>query len=64
MTRVYRNGSETIIPANELVRGDVVKVNVGDQVPADLRVLWCAGKRVTGHWERNFVRTYLCLCAA
>jgi Ca2+-transporting ATPase len=37
--RVIRGGSETDVPASELVPGDLVVIDVGDQVPADLRLV-------------------------
>lgn len=37
--RVLRNGKETEIDARELVVGDIVRVEAGDNIPADLRVL-------------------------
>lgn len=37
--RVLREHSWTTVPARELVPGDVVRVRLGDVVPADLRVL-------------------------
>ena len=37
--RVRRDGSDTSIPAEELVAGDVVLLNAGDNVPADGRIL-------------------------
>lgn len=37
--RVVRDGTERVIPADELVVGDVVKVGLGDKIPADLRML-------------------------
>lgn len=36
--KVIRNGSIAIIPAEELVTGDVVVIEAGDYVPADLRL--------------------------
>jgi len=36
---VIREGKQTSIPANELVPGDVVCLNTGDRVPADIRVI-------------------------
>lgn len=36
---VLRNGMLSIIPASELVPGDVVEVAVGCQIPADMRVV-------------------------
>jgi cation-transporting ATPase I len=37
--RVRRDGHETTIPAAELVVGDVVRLEAGDLVPADCRIL-------------------------
>lgn len=37
--RVIRNGLETKIPAEKLVPGDIVLLETGDKVPADLRLL-------------------------
>lgn len=36
---VYRDGNRIDIPAEELVKGDVVFLEAGDQVPADLRIV-------------------------
>ena len=37
--RVIRNGVEKIIPSEELVVGDIVKLEAGDFVPADARLI-------------------------
>jgi Ca2+-transporting ATPase len=37
--RVRRDGTESEIPAEELVAGDVVLISAGDQVPADGRIV-------------------------
>jgi len=37
--RVIRDGKETIIDASELVPGDIIKLEAGDFVPADARLL-------------------------
>lgn len=37
--RVIRNGQETVIEASQLVPGDIIKVEAGDFVPADARLL-------------------------
>ncbi len=37
-TRVLREGMWSVVPARELVPGDVVRLRTGDSVPADLRV--------------------------
>lgn len=34
---VTRDGKTNVIPANEIVPGDMVELKVGDTVPADLR---------------------------
>lgn len=36
---VVRNGQPKIIPARELVPGDIVQLKAGDRVPADLRIV-------------------------
>ncbi len=41
--RVIRNGEEKIIDASELVPGDIIKLEAGDFVPADARLLHSAG---------------------
>jgi Ca2+-transporting ATPase len=37
--RVRRDGSETVIPAEQVVVGDVVLIAAGDEVPADGRII-------------------------
>src|SRR3990170_3264612 len=37
--RVIRNGGETIVPAREIVPGDIVLLEAGDRVPADGRLI-------------------------
>lgn len=37
--RVMRDGNETIIPAKEIVPGDILVLESGDHVPADARVI-------------------------
>jgi Ca2+-transporting ATPase len=37
--RVYRDGVEKEVDSTELVPGDIVRIEAGDSVPADLRVL-------------------------
>ena len=38
IARVLRDGQETVVPARELVPGDVVLLRAGDRVPADTRL--------------------------
>ena len=44
--RVLRQGEESVIPASELVVGDVVMLGDGDMVPADLRLMDSANLKV------------------
>lgn len=39
VSKVIRNGKMEVIPAKELVPGDIVVLDTGDYVPADLRVI-------------------------
>jgi Ca2+-transporting ATPase len=39
-SKVFRDGVIRIVPARELVPGDLVEVEAGDHVPADGRVVW------------------------
>lgn len=39
VTKVIRNGSMKVIPSRELVPGDIVVLEAGDYVPADLRII-------------------------
>ncbi len=41
--RVIRDGHETVIDAVDLVPGDIIKLEAGDFVPADARILHSAG---------------------
>jgi Ca2+-transporting ATPase len=40
--RVIRNGSEVAIPPDAIVPGDIVKLEQGDKIPADGRMIACA----------------------
>ena len=44
--RVLRQGEESIVPASELVVGDVVCLSDGDMVPADMRLIDSANLKV------------------
>ena len=37
--RVYRDGKAKILPASQLVKGDVILLEAGDKIPADCRIL-------------------------
>jgi sodium/potassium-transporting ATPase subunit alpha len=45
-TIVIRNGIETKLDATKLVVGDVVKVELGKKIPADLRIIDSQGMKV------------------
>lgn len=38
-SKVIRNGEVSVIPAKELVPGDIVVLDTGDYIPADLRII-------------------------
>ena len=38
-TRVIRDGHEQVIEASELVPGDIIKLEAGDSIPADARLI-------------------------
>ena len=44
--RVRRGGAVLMVPAAELVPGDLVPIEAGDRVPADLRLVWAHGLEV------------------
>lgn len=44
---VVRDGVEAVIPATQLVVGDIVKLRPGSRVPADLRLILVAGLKVS-----------------
>ncbi|OUO96970.1 haloacid dehalogenase [Gordonibacter sp. An232A] len=44
--RVLRDGTEAVVPARDLVPGDVVVLDDGSMAPADLRLLSTAGLRM------------------
>ena len=42
LVRVRRDGELRVLPARELVPGDVIELEEGDRVPADARLTWSA----------------------
>ena len=44
--QVIRDGSQTSIPARELVIGDIVLLEAGNYVPADMRLVECVNLKV------------------
>ncbi len=44
--RVQRSGEWQIIDANKLVVGDIIKLEAGDRVPADCRIIECSNAMV------------------
>lgn len=38
-SKVIRNGNLQVVPARELVQGDIVVLDTGDYIPADLRII-------------------------
>lgn len=45
--KVLRDGEKKELPVAELVVGDIVLLETGDRVPADIRILECQGKFVS-----------------
>ncbi len=43
---VHRDGREQAVEAHELVPGDIVRLYIGDRVPADIRVIESAELKV------------------
>ncbi|KAJ0388977.1 hypothetical protein P43SY_010841 [Pythium insidiosum] len=43
---VMRDGKSQLVPAEELLVGDLVWVRNGDKVPADIRILLCSNLKV------------------
>jgi sodium/potassium-transporting ATPase subunit alpha len=39
---VVRDGGDEVIDASQLVPGDIVKIKYGEQIPADVRLLWAS----------------------
>lgn len=39
-SKVIRDGSHRVIPSSELVPGDLIELEAGDNVPADSRLVW------------------------
>jgi len=44
--RVRRGGSVVLIPASELVTGDIALIEAGDSIPADMRLIQCVSLRI------------------
>ncbi len=44
--QVYRDGKITELPSEELVEGDIIRLDMGDKIPADAQVLESAELRV------------------
>lgn len=46
-TKVLRDGQKKEVFVAELVVGDIVLLETGERVPADIRILECQGKSVS-----------------
>ena len=55
---VFRNGVETKIPVSDMVVGDLVKLEVGDRAPADVRIIECHGLKGS-FFLKNFFQNVL-----
>eukprot|EP00122_Pirum_gemmata_P015596 Pgem_evm1s14583 len=45
-TTVIRGGQKTLLDASQIVPGDLVVINVGDKIPADIRMCYCEHMQV------------------
>ncbi|MFH1979398.1 MAG: HAD-IC family P-type ATPase [Patescibacteria group bacterium] len=59
---VIREGKKLVVPAEDLVPGDILVLSVGDQILADARILDCKGLEVnesvlTGEWIATLKNT-------
>lgn len=45
-SKVIRNGRLTTVRSEELVPGDIIALEAGDSVPADARIIECAGLKI------------------
>lgn len=45
-SKVFRNGELTTVHSDELVLGDVILLEAGDAVPADVRILSSASLKI------------------
>lgn len=43
---VIRDNVEKVIPADEIVVGDIIKLSMGEKVPADVRIIQCSDLQV------------------
>lgn len=43
VARVIRDGALATLPAGEVVPGDLIQIEAGDRIPADARLVYCAG---------------------
>ena len=44
--RVRRDGAEAVVPAEQLIVGDVILIAAGDEVPADGRIVSCSALQI------------------
>lgn len=47
---VIRDGMEQKINATELVKGDLVRISIGDRIPADVRIISTNDMKVCCSW--------------
>lgn len=45
-TFVHRNGKRTEVKATDLVVGDIAEIELGDVIPADMRILECQNFKI------------------
>lgn len=58
---VIRDGKQTILPATDIVVGDIVLLGAGDRVPADLRIVEASSDL---RFDRSLLTGERCVCSA
>ncbi len=53
---VIRNGQTLIIPAEEVVVGDIVEVKGGDRIPADIRIIKGINIQKSNYFVNYFIK--------
>ena len=51
---VIRDGEELLIDASDIVLGDVVVINAGDQIPADIRIFEATNFKVNNKIPHHY----------
>lgn len=50
---VIRDGAQVVIKSDQVVIGDIVVIQAGDRIPADLRLLTASNLKVREEWREE-----------